>query len=66
MSSGPAIPVGVNLTTIGVDSRCLADLDTPQVKFVDIRDELVAARTVDLSKALAALQRLAQLNGEAA
>src|SRR5262249_53116548 len=48
-----------------VRTRALADCDAPQVEFVDVGLELVAAGTVDLSDALALLERLAELDIEA-
>src|SRR4051812_7827175 len=47
-----------------VDAGELADLDAAEIEFVDAGDELVVAGAVDLAEALAALQRLADLDRE--
>src|SRR3546814_8556470 len=45
-----------------IDGRLLPDRDPPEIEFVDARDQLVAARRIDLPDAFALLVRLADLD----
>ena len=56
-------PIGL---AVDVGGRGLADRDAAEIEFVDVGLELVAARAVDLADALALLERLAELDVEAA
>src|SRR3546814_15083568 len=47
-----------------IDGRLLPDRDPPEIEFVDARDQLVAARRIDLPDAFALLERLADLDRE--
>ena len=60
---GDLQPIGL---AVDVGGRGLADRDAAEIEFVDIGLELVAAGAVDLADALALLQRLAELDVEAA
>ena len=48
-----------------IDCRPLSDLDAAEIIFIDPGHQLVPARAVDLTDALAALKRLADLDRKA-